>query len=298
MALKSVWPLLKKTFDDFDKDNCSIFAAALAYYALVSLVPLLMLGISVVGFVLGSSDVAMRRVLEFVTTVMPTATEYVRSLMSSVIESRGVVSGLGLLGLLWSGSQMFFVLEQAMDIAWHAPQRRSWVKSRVLALVMVLAIGLFMALSFGSTLLVGVIKGLQTPIWGLRPSQLPFIWPIVGFLLPLLVTMIMFTALYKFTPNRKVPWKSAFVGGLLTSFLFEGAKVGFAYYVANFGNFDKVYGSIAGVIGFVFWSFYGASVVLLGAEFASEFDQMILGRKHAKAGADIPVLRRQGRASS
>ena len=127
--------------------------------------------------------------------------------------------------------------------------------------LMVVSIGLTSALTW--------VQNQRIPGIDATAGEIPFLWRLLGNLIPLLFTILAFAVVYKIVPNCVISWRSAFLGALFAGIFWEGAKYVFAYYASHYANFGKVYGSLGVVVSLMFWSYYTASNLIQGGEKAA-----------------------------
>ncbi|MDO8586044.1 MAG: YihY/virulence factor BrkB family protein [Armatimonadota bacterium] len=258
------WDFVRKLYAEFNKDLGPMVSASMSFYALLSLVPLLLVAVAVVAQVLHSTETAAySKVFEYVGRFSPSLAG---DPLKSVVRGRGIAGGLGLLALLWSGTQFFVSLETAVNIAWNVRERRSFVKQRLVALGMALGAGALLLVNLGVTTLTEVVRGFHRIRILNVILQAQWTWTAAGFLITLALTTAMFTMVYKFLPNRHVKWRDALVGAGVAAVLWELAKDAFSWYVPRFAGYNRVYGSLGGVIILMVWIYYSSMVTVIGAE--------------------------------
>lgn len=262
---------VRAVVEGFSRDNGGLVAAAVSFYVFLSLVPVLLLAIAVAGYVFGSPERASQLVVDWVNKYGLTqqAGEQITSILTEVIAGRGAATGAGLLILLWTVTTAVGNLEKAINVAWNVEQARGFAVRRLLALFVCVLVAVLLALSLVATTALNLVKNLDVSVWGVTPTTWPWIWDVLGFAVPVLVTVLSFTLIYKILPNTAVPMRIAFAGGLFAGILWEAAKIGFSYYVNNFVDYSRVYGPLGGVILLLIWINYSALVTVLGAEAAS-----------------------------
>ncbi len=276
--LRQAYWFVRDVSREFVHDNGSLVAAAIAFYGLLSVIPLLLLGIGAMGYVLGSQR-AFSEVASLIREYIPVGTEELRANLDAIRQSSGVVSGVGLLGLLWSGSQIFVTLQYAMNIALDATSKPNYIVTRLRAVVLVMVSGLLLASSLGITWSITAARAFDIRIAGFSTNSLTPVWDLLVTLVPIFISVIMFFIVYKLLPTVEMGIKGPLIAGVTAGLLFELAKWVFGWYAANFGNFTAVYGSIGGVIVLVLWIYYVSVVTLIGAEVASVY------RQHEREGA-------------
>lgn len=256
-------PLGRETWKEFSEDNGMLIAASVAFYTLLSLFPLLLAAIGILGIVLGSPERAESIIVD--ATREYAAGPQARAMIREVVEGGSAATGIGLILLLWSGSTIIVILQRAMDVAWDVENQPGFIKQRAMALVFLIIIGLLVALSVGASALATYVLSVGSPVL----PDWPWISQLLSYAVTLAISILAFTLIYRLLPHTDVPWKPALIGGAVAGVLWEIAKQIFAFYVANFAEFSTVYGSIGGVILLLLWLNYSAVILLLGAELAS-----------------------------
>ncbi len=263
MTLKKRLELPVKAWRKFCRDNGFLLAAAVSFYGFFSLFPLLLLGVGILGYILGSPEhaesILTHSVGKFIATVEA------QSIIYEIIHGRSAATGIGFVVLLWSGMSAIVVLEQAMNLAWSTTARRAYIKRRAVALMTLVVIVVFAALSFGISVLIHAAGSIDIPHF----SWLQGLVRLFAYPIPMLVSIGLFTMIYKMLPNTRVKWQTALVGGVLAGTLWEIAKHVFTFYVVHFSGQNKVYGSLASVILLILWLDYSAAIAIWGAEYAS-----------------------------
>lgn len=276
----------------FGEDRCGHMAAAMSYYALLSLFPLLILLVSVLGIFLRSSSL-QKDLVDQVLDVLPLSQD---KGADQVWQAVRAVAGLsvpltlvGLLGLAWSASAMFGAIRTSLNVAWGSRSRRSLIRQKLLDLAMVAGVGVFFLLSIGATALLRATQEASSDLLGPLSHDSFFFWPAVSFALPALLSLGAFATLYRFVPSAPVKMGGVWAGAATATVLFELAKNGFSFYLANFGRYDLVYGSLGAVVTFLVGLYLSAAVLLLGAEVASEYPKVMAGEYDRLWGRRWPL---------
>lgn len=257
---------------EFLHDHGPLMAAAISFFATLSLFPILLLGVSAMGYVLGPRE-AFQSVMEFFDQYAPdVVAATVRDNLVTIISTRVQVLTIGVVTLLWTATSVFAHMETALCMIWNVHPRPFW-KSRLLALGMLLVTGAGLLLSLGFTALTIRIEGLHWRVLGHDVTDLPYVWHMLGYLVPILIGVAMFAAIYAILPNKRIDYRAALLGGIVTGALWQAALQGFRFYLARYANYDIVYGSLGGLIILVLWIYYTMLVLLLGAEVVWESDQ-------------------------
>lgn len=257
----------------FYKDNCSLMAAAISFYAILSVIPLFLLFISVSGFIIHSSTQAFQAVTELLLKVFPTSTVEVFSILYDLIQRKTVFGLIGLAGLTWAASRIFSAVENSMNIVWKVQKGRAYWHSKFISLLLVPVSVLIMLSSLAFTAFYTVAKDLRVPLIGLRVSEAAFASKLFAVLLPLILGVILFFLIYKIIPSRKVTTKAALLGAIYASGLWEVAKLVFDIYIKNYANFQKIYGPFGTLVVMFFWFYYSAFILIMGAEIGSNYEE-------------------------
>jgi membrane protein len=273
---------LRNTLREFQEDQCTDLAAALTYYAVLSLFPALLVMISLLG-VFGQGGRTTDAVLDIVADLLPaSAVDTLRPTIQQLVAapSAGLALVIGVLTALWSASGYVGAFGRAMNRVYDKEEGRPVWKLRPLQVVLTLA-GLIMAAAVAFMLAVsGPVARAVGDAIGAGSVALT-IWSIAKWPVILLLVVVSVAILYHATPNVKQPklrWMS--VGASMAIMTWIGASLLFAIYVANFGSYNKTYGALAGVIVFLLWLWITNLALLFGAELDSELER----RRELQAG--------------
>jgi membrane protein len=264
--------VFRKTLREFSADECTDIAASLTYYAVLSLFPALIALVSLLG-VFGQSANALIAILEDIAP--PDAVEVLRGPIEDFSRSPAagfaLVSGIVL--AIWSASGYVGAFTRAMNRVYEIDEGRTFLKLKpvqllvtVTGILLILLMAIILAISGPVTDAVGNALGVGEAarvVWSIAK------WPVLALILVLMVAI-----LYHATPNAKQPkfrWVSA--GALLAIVVLVLASVAFAFYVANFSNYSRSYGSLAGVVIFLLWLWLANMALLFGAEFDAELER-------------------------
>lgn len=263
--------IVKGALDGFNEANAADVAAALAYYTIFSLFPLLLALIAVGSFFLEGEQVK-QQVVTFVMRVVPISRNLIRSNIDQVLERRGTVGVASLVGLLWSGTGVFTVLLGHVNLAWDGAQERGFVERRLLGL----GIGLLgilatvLLLSFLSTPVLNVLPRLEFRLGDRVAIFDRPLWTLISSGIPVLFTFLTFLALYRWAPNTHVRWSEALWPALLVAFAWELVKRVFAWYVSSdLVQYRLVYGSLGAVVALLLWIYLSGTLVLFGAHLSA-----------------------------
>jgi membrane protein len=266
--------VLKRTVREFKEDNLTDLAAALTYYGILAIFPAVIALISIVGLVGHSATNALINNLDKLAP--GTARDVFTSAIKGLDKSRGAAGVLfvvGILGALWSASGYVAAFMRASNQIYDIEEGRPlWLTIPVRLGVTVVML-LLLAISALAVVITGGLAGKVGDLLGVGGTAVQ-VWDIAKWPVLLLVVSFMFSILYWASPNVKHPgfrWISP--GGVLAVATWVIASGLFAFYVANFGSYNKTYGTLAGVIIFLVWLWISNIAILLGAEFNAELER-------------------------
>ncbi len=262
--------VLYRATHDFTEQHGSVYAAAISYYAMFSLFPIIILVATFFGWFARGTDL-QTRVVDAIVNQLPPGAGF-RSQVESVVkissEQGGILSVIGLIGTLWTSGSLFSVLRRALNVAFDVPAARRFITGRLFDVLSVLAVGVLALLSLAATAAMGIVRAVSADLF--RGPIVNVAWAVVFFLFPFILSYCVFILIYGLIPNRRVHQRDLRVGALLAALGFEVVKLGFAVYVANFGSYQQVYGALGGVVAFLFFVYLESTIVILSAEIASE----------------------------
>lgn len=251
----------------FYADGCPTLAAAISFYALLSLIPVLFLVIAVAGYVIGSSQDTYQAVMQWVREFIPHLSDDFSSNLEWVVQNRGRLSWLGLGALIIAASLVFQVLEFALDRVFAVERRRGFWRSRFLSLCVVVGMGLVMLFSFYVGVLIHALRADPT----LAPLGHRLLVPLakglrVQYLTSVALVVGAFTLSLRVFPQGPVRWREACIGGCVGAALWEVGRRIFLWYLANLAQFYVVYGSLGALVAVMVWIYMSASIFLYAAE--------------------------------
>ena len=274
LGARSWWGVLKRTVSEFRADNLTDWAAALTYYAILSIFPALIVLVSILGL---AGDSATNTVLDNINELGPgPAQDIVSGAIKEIAASQGtagVAFVIGLVGALWSASGYVGAFSRASNLIYETEEGRPFWKLRPLQVAMTLVLLLLVAVSAIAVVISGPLASEVGKIFGVEGTAITIFniakWPLI-----VLVVITMLAILYYGAPNVRHPgFRWITPGGVLALVLWIAASAGFAFYVANFSSYNATYGSLAGVIVFLVWLWISNCAVLLGAEMNAELER-------------------------
>ena len=264
---KSAWTTLRRTLREFLDKGITDWAAALTYYALLSLFPALIALVSLLGL-FGDPRTTTESLTEIVAKIGPdSAARTFEGPIDSVVSSGGTAGfafGLGLAAALWAASGYVGAFIRASNAIYEAEEGRPFWKLRPLQLGVTLALVLAMALLALALVLTGpIVAAVAEPV-GLSDTAVE-IWNVAKWPAMAVVFVLMVDVIYYVAPNARLRgFRWVTPGCLVALAAWAAASAGFAFYVANFGSYDKTYGTLAGVVVLLVWLWIGNLAILFG----------------------------------
>jgi membrane protein len=280
--------VVSETLSNWDAHDAFTQSAALAFYTLFSLAPVLIVAISLSGAVFGAEKVRGEVVEQFQDLMGREAGVMVQGLLEKATSSvRGGLAGiLGLVTLLFGTTAVFIQLQTALNVVWEVRPKaghilKTLLKKRLLSFALVLAIGFLLlvslALSAALTALGGYVRD--------RLSAPPALLQSINIVFSFVVFSILFAMIYRILPDVDIPWRDVLLGSVVTSALFSVGKWLIGLYIGHTA-LASAYGTAGSVIVLVLWVYYTSLIVLLGAEFTRAHSRHFFGSKRqASEGA-------------
>jgi len=266
-------PTLRRTVAEFREDNLSDWAAALTYYGLLSLFPALIALVSIIGLV-GDPQQTTKTLTEIVTSIGPeSAAQTFSGPIESIASNRGAAGFafmLGLLVALWSASGYVGAFIRASNVIYETPEGRPFWKLRPLQLLVTLVMVLLTAIvALGLVLTGPVVAAVADPI-GLSDTAVD-VWNVAKWPVLVALAITMIAILYYASPNAKLRgFRWVTPGSLVAVVVWAIASAAFALYVANFGSYDKTYGTLGGLVALLVWLWIANLAILFGHQLNAE----------------------------
>jgi membrane protein len=269
---------LKRTLTEFQEDNLSDWAAALTYYGLLSLFPALIAMVSLIG-IFGDPKTTTTKLTEIITEIGPSSgAETFEGPIKSIVENQsaaGLAFVIGLATALWSASGYVGAFTRASNIIYETPEGRPFWKLRPLQIVITLAMIILMTLLAVGLVLTGpVVEAIANPI-GLSSTAVD-VWDIAKWPVMAAIFVVMVNVLYYTTPNVKMRgFKWVTPGSVVAIVVWIVASALFAFYVANFGSYNKTYGTLAGLVVLLLWFWITNLAILFGHQMNAERERSV-----------------------
>ncbi|MHB8053999.1 MAG: YihY/virulence factor BrkB family protein [Candidatus Aminicenantales bacterium] len=292
MTLKNIWILIKVAVSSWADDYSQSMGAALAYYTMFSLAPLLLIVISIAGLIFGL-DAARGEIVGQLEGLMgQQGAAAVQGLLESVNKpSESVtVTLIGAVLLLIGATTVFSELQDALDRIWRIPKRKKsgiwrFLRARLLSFGMILGIGFLLMVSLVVSTALAALGKWWKPLfshWDLLANGL-------NFLISFVITTTVFAMIYKIIPRAKVAWADVWIGAAVTSLLFTIGKFLIGLYLGK-SSLTSVFGAAGSLVVVLVWVYYSAQIFLMGAEFTWAYALTFGSRKAQPVPAAAPAI--------
>jgi membrane protein len=280
--MTQIWSLVKATFSSWLDDYAPSMGAALAYYTMFSIAPLLLIVISTAGLVFGEEAVRGEIFGQLRGLMGDEGARAVQSLLESVSSPEEGKAGtvIGTVLLLIGATTVLSELQDAFDRIWHVPTKDKdggvWgvIRSRLLSFGMILGIGFLMMVSLVFSAAVAALG----KWWGPLFSDLEIIAGVINFVFSFALATTVFAMLYKFMPRVKILWRDVWAGAAVTALLFTIGKSLIGLYIGK-SAISSGFGAAGSLVVVLVWVYYSAQIFLLGVEFTKAYSQAHGSRK-------------------
>lgn len=295
MTVATLWEISKQTVAEWSNDKPFRLSAALAYYTLFSIAPLLVVALGVAGVVFGEEAARGQIFGPLATLLGPQSADAVQNAVAAAsIKSSGILATvLGIATLIVGASAVFGELQDALNTIWRAkpPDDAGWwdlVKKRLLSLSMVAVIGFLLLVSLA---LSAALNAIGTYLGG--TLTLPaFALETINFLLSLGVITLLLAAIFKILPDVDNAWSDVWIGAAATAVLFTIGKSLIGIYIGR-SALGSTYGAAASLIILLVWVYYSSLILFLGAEFTQVYAKRHGSQVNRGAPAAEPVAERR-----
>jgi membrane protein len=269
MTPREAWGLLREAVEAWSDDHAPSMGAALAYYTVFSVAPMLVIAIAVAGLVFGA-EAARGEIVEQLSGLMgEQGARAVEALVQSAAKPHEglIATGVALGVLLVGATSVFVELQSALDRIWHAPEKTreglfSMLRSRLLSFGMILGLGFLLTVS----LVLSAVVSALGKLWGPYLGAWLMLAEALNVLFGLGLVTVMFAMIYKLMPNVPVRWRDVWTGAVVTALMFTVGKVAIGLYIGRSGVTSS-FGAAGSLVVLLLWVYYSAQIFLLGAEF-------------------------------
>jgi len=268
-GLRTAWSMTRQTFSEWSNDKGGRLGAALSYYTVFSLAPLLLVVISVAGLVFGRQAAEGSLFEQLAGLVGSDAARLIQSAVAKAHQTKGGVlgTGIGILVLLAGATGVVIELQDALDTVWKVrprPNRGIWgvVRTRLLSVAMILTLGFLLLVSLVVNAALAALSGWLRAAFG----NIAVVSWVIYAVVALTVISTLIALIYKILPDAKVAWRDVWVGALATAILFMIGKYLIGLYIGK-ASVGSAFGAAGSLAVLLVWIYYSAQIVLLGAEF-------------------------------
>jgi membrane protein len=261
--------IIYQAFNRFSRVQALEASAAIAFYTILSIFPLLLVLVSITGFILTNQD-ASNLVLGFLSRNLPVEPTMIENTFEEVVLQRTSGGILGLVILAFSASGVFLTLARGINRAWKGARALGLVRSRLIALGMIFSLAMLMIFWVLVSSLINVLGELEILNLTQYPLLRDLLWTGMPNILSWLVTFLVFINLYYWLPNTKVFWSEAFWGALVATLAWKFTTAVFAWYVkSEWATYDFLYGSLGTSVALLTWIYISALITLFGAHLSA-----------------------------
>jgi membrane protein len=291
---RDAWGVIKRSGSEFFRDEGPRYAAALSYYTVFSLGPLLALLLLLAGFIWDPKDVQGAIAFQIHDLIGPEASREVLAMVAhrDPTGGKGALATLaGLAILIFGATGLFLELQNALNRAWNVepdPAKggiKNFLMKRVFSFGLILAIVFLLIVSLTVTAIVGA---LGERVAGGLPEGLMVV---INFVFAFVVITVLFAAMYKVLPDAKIGWRDVWVGAIGTSILFVGGKFLIGFYIGS-SDPGSAFGAAGTLAVILIWIYYASHIVLFGAEFTQAWTEKFGGGIRPEKGASKTVERK------
>ncbi|HEV8146457.1 MAG TPA: YihY/virulence factor BrkB family protein [Bryobacteraceae bacterium] len=287
MNFKTIWSMVRRTFSAWDGDEAPRLGAALAFYTILSLAPLVLLAVAGMGFFLGHSTVQSHLLAEVDGLVGAQGAEYVKAIIEQAQKpSSGVFASIiGLITLLFGASGVFGELRTALNKVWDVPvdpKGGLWrtIRERIFSFGLVLGVGFLLLVSL---VISAALAALGSYLGGSVPAA---VLKVINLVVSLVGTSALFALIFRYVPEAKIAWKDVWVGASVTAVLFTIGKSLIGLYLGK-AAVGSAYGAAGSLVVIIVWVYYSSMIFLFGAEFTHE---IYASRKTPQPPVANPIL--------
>jgi membrane protein len=291
--MKKYLDLFKQTFREFSDDKAPRLGAALAYYMIFSIAPLLLIAVAIAGFVLGRKAVQGQVAQQLADVFGETTAKALEQMIRSAARPRsGVIATIiGVITLLLGAAGVVGQLKDALNTIWDVPPKRSAgfigiIKDRFLSMAMVFATGFLLLVSL-------IVDTALSALFGhLTNESTAVILQALQLVVSFGVITVLFAAIFRYLPDIRVPWRDVWFGGAFTAFLFVLGKFLLALYISKAAP-GSSYGAAGSLVVLLVWVYWSAQILFFGAEFTQVYARQRGSMTGEPAKAKAPAERRQ-----
>lgn len=259
----TMYKYLKQLIFRYKDDEISGMSAQITYYLILAFFPFLIFVFNLLSFTNLPSEILITSFHKFIPDDIR---DLVMSIMAQTLQNKSeALLSLGVVGSLWATSKGIFAIMRGLNKAYDVDENRKFIKRNLVALVSTIGV---IAMIMISLVMIVLGKMIEIYVFGLvgATDLLNIVWSIIRYCIPAIVMFVTFSLLYKYVPNKKLKCRNIRVGAVFATIGWIITSLLFSFYVNNFGNYEKVYGSLGGMIALIVWLYISTFVLLIGGE--------------------------------
>jgi membrane protein len=287
-----MWQLLKDAVEGWQRDNASLLAAAVAFYTIFSLAPVLVIALAVAGAVIGEGAARTELAGQLHSLMGPRASAFILLVLDGMKSDGGIgVTIVGTATAFLGATAAFSALQIGLNTVWKAPPTEtSWIQdimdvlfSRLLSFVMVVAVGLLLLLSLALSTALSAVDEFMPQFL----SMPPFLLDLANHAVSWVLITLLFAAIYKLLPDVSISWKDVWVGAAITGLLFILGTIPMGYYLGR-TTLRSAFGAAASLVAILMWVYYSTQIFFFGAEIARAYSRRY-GSRINEGGSGQPA---------
>lgn len=274
---RSLGDFLKEVWQHTVDDQLPMAAGAISFFLIFSIIPLLGLAFSAATFVLEKSGYLLTSLSQIITQYLGLkATSLLTSDIFTFVKVRGVLTGIALVVALWTGGQVFTIMEQAMNRIWHAERHRTFIQSRLLGFGMLLLSMLIIFIAVVLSYVMNILEAANIPLWGHQIRDIHFLPTFISVFVPFVLTTLMFGTIYRILPLRRITWQSALPGAIFSAVVWMTFLRVYGFYALILNKYSFIYGALGNLVLVMILFYYSSLIMLIGAEIASVYHRRLM----------------------
>jgi len=256
--------LLKNTVQEFTNDNCTLLAASISYYLLLSMFPFL-LGIISLSTFFVDAPALQEQIFQAFKYLIPVSQDFILNVINGVIDERGAIGIISIILLLLGCIAFFNSLRKSLNTAWGIRKSTSLIRSQLTNFAMILGAVLLLFISRFITIILNISENIMSTV-AYQPLTNLVLLHLLVIIIDIALAFFVFIILYKFVPERRIRWGDVWVSALAGAVCFEIISIIFMLYLDTFNPYNLIYGSLGAIIALLIWTYLAALIFLFFAK--------------------------------
>jgi membrane protein len=259
--------LLKKTAQEFTTDNCTLLAASISYYLLLSIFPFL-LGIIALSSFFIDAPALQEQIFQAFKYLIPVSQDFILNVINGVIDERGAIGIISIILLLIGCIGFFNALRKSLNTAWGIHKSTSLIRSQLTNFAMILGAVLLLFIARFITIILNISENILSTA-AYQPLTNLVLLHLLVIIIDIALAFFVFIILYKFVPERRIRWGDVWVSALAGAVCFEIISIIFMLYLDTFNPYNLIYGSLGAIIALLIWTYLTALIFLFFAKISA-----------------------------